>query len=227
MISKCFFQLSMCSNFRGKVLKALFFFQHSTSHSNNVDHLTISRRLLAEVSRALGRTLAELSNLSAVASIHPFAPDPWMSLADAYDRLREEEAVHLPVSGGRHKLREEAAAFCLVRANVLLRTVDKTVRSFARAANKRQEEEIKERLKEKRLSAEEADRMELFASMDVFGRREGEEVGRGREFEDLGKSARQRAIEESYREEAEGTGSEDEVEIVSKFEKEWLLFLVE
>ncbi len=165
--------------------------------------------MLAEVSGAMGENMARISHLSAVVAVHPFAPSIWLKLAEAYEGLGEAEAEPLPISGGEFRLKSRARAFCLVRSHVLLRTVEKTVRAFAKTANEKRKSAIKSTLEEMKLSSEEVDRMELFASMDVFNRKD-EDEDKG-EFEDLGRSARQRAIEESYREGEGEKNMEDHV----------------
>ena len=207
-----------------------------TSSPTNPDHLTVSSSLLAEVAHAGGQTLPELAHLATVIQHHPFAPEYWHRMGAAYCRLNEDDASLLPLSKDHKKT---TAAFCFVRTFVLLRTVESSVKSFAKRSNDANKKAAKDAIEKLGLKPEEVDRIELFASLDVFNRGGGggasgdEKADKGKEdFEDLGRSVRQKAIEESYREKGE-EGLDEEMDAaralrnVDNFEKHWFMFIVE
>ena len=102
--------------------------QHETSHKNNEDHLTVSLGLLSEVHRASGDHLSALKCIAQILSYHPFVSDFWLRMAGSYSSVSDTST--LPRVSSRY--RTEAAAFCRVRAAILLENVSGTVKSFVK-----------------------------------------------------------------------------------------------
>ena len=198
------------------------FLQHATSHRNNEDHLTVSLGVLSEVYAACGDHLRAISCLGQVITYHPFVSDFWLRLASSYCSVPDTSTLP-PISS---KFRREVAAFCRVRAAVLLDNVASTVKSFVKEKNGVLLAEIKKELDVLKLPQELIDRMELFAAMDIYAARDKAEAAASGDFQDLGGSARLKAIEEGFR--TDGLTAEVAAcDSAEAFEKEWFSFLVE
>ena len=116
--------------------------------------------------------------------------------------------------------------------------MERSVVGFAKDRNEAVKKELRDKLHrfKDEVTDEEADRMELFASMDIFnrhsqGKKEDPDDG---EFEDLGKSVRLKSIESEFQDalvEARSRHSEESRSCERTFlavkEKEWFSFLDE
>ncbi len=117
--------------------------------------------------------------------------------------------------------------FCLIRAHVLLRSVEKSISGLTKETNKRRLEQVKLEVKGLKLDTVDVDRIELYASMDVFRPKKAdreqreEEDEEEKEFEDLGSSSRRKKAEQY---EATMMKTDD---AIAKFEAEWFSFMVE
>ena len=71
--------------------------------------------------------------------------------------------------------------------------------------------------------------MELFAVMDIYAAKDKTAAAaEGEEFQDLGRSARLRAIEEGFQRENDGSAEDEWVGgKLEAFESEWFSFLVQ
>ena len=208
-----------CNKTAGRL--GAFSFQHATSHRNNEDHLTVSLGVLSEVYAASGDHLRAISCLGQIITYHPFVSDFWLRLASSYCSVSDTSTLP-PVSS---KFRKEVAAFCRVRAAVLLDNVASTVKSFVKEKNSILFAGIKKELDDLKLPQELIDRMELFAVMDIYAAKDKAEAAANGDFQDLGRSARLKAIEEGFR--TDGLTAEVAGDSVEAFEKEWFSFLVE
>ena len=187
--------------------------------------MTVSLGVLSEVHRASGDHLEALACIAQIISYHPFVSDFWLQLAASYSSV--SDASTLPTISS--KFRTEVSAFCRVRAAILLENVSGTVKSFVKEKNATLVGEIKRELNALKLPQELIDRMELFAVMDIYAAKDKTAAGgdEKEEFQDLGRSARLKAIEEGYQRK-DGCAA---VEVVGgkldAFENEWFSFLVE
>ena len=93
---------------------------------------------------------------------------------------------------------------------------------------------IKRELNALKLPQELIDRMELFAVMDIYASKDktgaAAEGEKEEDFQDLGRSARLKAIEEGYLHRDDGSAEEGSVGgggMLEVFENEWFSFLVE
>ena len=93
---------------------------------------------------------------------------------------------------------------------------------------------IKRELNALKLPQELIDRMELFAVMDIYASKDktgaAAEGDKEEDFQDLGRSARLKAIEEGYLHRDDGSAEEGSVGgggMLEVFENDWFSFLVE
>ena len=88
----------------------------------------MSLSVLSEVHRASGDNLAALACIAQIISYHPFVSDFWLRMAAAYSAVSDASTLP-PISS---RFRTEVAAFCRVRAAILLENVSATVKSFVK-----------------------------------------------------------------------------------------------
>ena len=188
--------------------------------------MTVSLGLLSLVHARRGDHLSNIHCLTGILRHHPFVQDFWSRLGEAYLAAEDTDLAQLPLSS-RH--RTLCAAFCLIRSVVLLRTVEKSVKGFVKAGNLNKQAADSAKMDALKLKLELTDRIQLFATMDVYNRQQQQQ--KEEEFEDLGRSVRMKALESSYEgaEEKEGGAQECDlaVKAVSEFENEWFGFLEE
>ena len=184
--------------------------------------MTVSCNLLASIYEIKSDFLKEISNLCTIISNHPLVPEFWIRLGKSYSKL---ECLNLPISS---KFSKQVQSFCFIHALILLKTVERSVKSFSKDKNEKLQIDLKFKLKEMKLSEEEYERTEMFASLDIFKKRDVEKDDEKAEFEDLGKSVRLAKIEAAFQEAQEqDEKDQNDLEIVSAFEKEWFSFVIE
>ena len=186
--------------------------------------MTVSLGVLSEVHRANGDHLEAIACLAQIISYHPFVSDFWLQMASSYSSISVASTLP-PISS---KFRTEVAAFCRVRAAILLENISATVKSFVKEKNATLIGQIKQELNALKLPQELIDRMELFAVMDIYAARDKTAAAaeEKEEFQDLGRSARLKAIEEGYQRK-DGLAVEIAGGKLEAFEIEWFSFLVE
>ena len=216
-----------------------FLFQHETSNPTNNDHLNVSLGLLALIHHEKKRFTEEAAAIARVIRYRPFFPDHWIRLYHAYTGMTSPGLEPVPSPFAQKNL-EDIRAFCLIRALVLLQTVQKSVQSFSKTKNEAAQTEVTAQVRALKLHPEKADRIQLFASFDIFNRYgDGKEEAEGAVdsdknpgddgFEDLGRSARMNAIQKSFENapSAGQTRDEDADKVLEAFEKQWFAFIEE
>ena len=181
----------------------------------------MSLGVLSEVHRAGGDHLEAMACIAQIISYHPFVSNFWLQMAATYSSV--SDASNLPPISS--KFLTEVAAFCRVRAAILLENVSGTVKSFVKEKNATLIGEIKKELDALKLPQELIDRMELFAVMDIYAAKD-KAAAAEENFQDLGRSARLKAIEEGYQSKG-GSAAEIVGGKLEAFENEWFSFLVE
>ena len=115
--------------------------QHLTSHPTNPDHLTVSFGLLATVSRLKGDHCQEFLLLVRILKHHPYVHGFWARLGEALTEIPEAERTDF---GKRYP--KEMICFCLVRAFILLQTVEGSVKAWVKERNQKEQKELKEKV---------------------------------------------------------------------------------
>ena len=183
----------------------------------------MSLGVLSEVHRAGGDHLEAMACIAQIISYHPFVSNFWLQMAATYSSVSDASTLP-PISS---KFLTEVTAFCRVRAAILLENVSGTVKSFVKEKNATLIGEIKKELDALKLPQELIDRMELFAVMDIYAAKDKAAAAEEKEdFQDLGRSARLKAIEEGYQSKG-GSATEVVGGKLEAFENEWFSFLVE
>jgi hypothetical protein len=157
-----------------------------TSSPVNPDHLSVSFNLLAEVFHERNEIELEAKCLGAVIGNHPILPDMWTRLGRAYSEMSRKD---------RRKKFYAAAAF--FRGLELLKSVEKTVSDFVKEINVSSQQRIKQEIESLNLDSQMLDRISELVAKNLKSE-EPDETG-VTEFEDLGKSARLKSIEDSFR----------------------------
>jgi len=204
---------------------------HSTSHENNIDHLTVSHGLLAEVYRILDRHAQELEHLAKAITIHPFYSDNWMRLGLLLKRWSKNTEQLVPAQLEiLKKHTKDCYAFCFIRTLILTRSVQKTVLSFAKAKNVRCQKIMNEKIRDLKLSEDVYERFELFASMDLHANRynrDDKEDDEKEEFQDLGSSKRASDLEKSATSNEALIKNLKDSDFLINFQNNWFSFIVE
>lgn len=224
-----FEEVKICGEFILLVL--LILLQHSTSHENNIDHLTVSHGLLAEVYRILDRHAQELEHLAKAITIHPFYSDNWMRLGLLLERWsKNTEQLVPPQLEILKKRTKDCYAFCFIRTLILTRSVQRTVLSFAKAKNVRCQKVMNEKIGDLKLSEDVYERFELFASMDLHANRynrDDKEDDEKEEFQDLGSSKRASDLEKSATSNEALIKNLKDSDFLINFQNNWFSFIVE
>ena len=169
-------------------------FQQMTSHPNNPDHNTVSYNLLAAVFHARKEFEQEGACLGAVILNHPLLPDLWVRLGRSYVEMASDEKKSTDVSRLR---RLSAASFA--RCKLLLKSVERSVTDFVKDKNLAQQGRIERELESLNIEREMLDKIFELVSKHLKSDDLADDEPAPAEFEDLGKSVRMKAIEESFR----------------------------
>lgn len=165
-----------------------------TSHPNNPDHNTVSYNLLATVFHARKEFEQEIACLGVVILNHPLLPDLWARLGHAYVEMSSDGKKSNDVLRLR---RLSAASFA--RCKLLLKSVERTVSDFVKDKNLVQQGRIKHELESLNIEQETLNKIFELVSKHLKSEDLAEDEPAPAEFEDLGKSVRMKAIEESFR----------------------------
>jgi len=190
---------------------------YSSSVPSNIDHMTVSTNLQFDIAaaastdeEAMEKTSAESSDLlmqdywlRSLIELHPLVPRYWLSLAKLFKK----------------KGKRMECFFCLVRANELLRAVEKSVGSFAKDNNAKMKLLVEESMAELGTLERTYASVKVSMTSDIFGKNENIDTG---DFEDLGRSARLKKMEEAFAEKDNDTqGDEDYEEFIFRFNQKW------
>ena len=142
----------------------------------------MSLGLLARVHRATEDVKNELNCRCRIATIHPYVPDFWIKIGEAYSKMGPSDKITLGhptrtvtakqlvnwflIAGEEYY--PQIIGFCYIRAILLLKLVENSVKDFVKVRNSKLQGDLKDRLKELKLIPEVQDRVQLFASMDLY-----------------------------------------------------------
>jgi len=173
---------------------------YSSSVSTNVDHMAVSISLHLDIALASKDELLEEYWLMRLIELHSLVPRYW---------------VHL---GNRFKKKERIleSYCCLVRAWELLRAVERSVGSFAKESNAKMKLAVEDALDKLEIVDRTYDEVKIAMTSDIFGTGDVD----AEEFEDLGRSARLKKLEEEF-EEADVKGDDDVEEFIDRFNHKW------
>ena len=176
------------------------------------------------------RKIEECFFLIKLIEYHPFVPHLWSRFEIAFSACDKND---FPESLSFPKFELQVREFCLNRSLVLLNSVEKTVKSFAKQSNVNLQKSVAERRRNIRLNMEEKDRIELYASMDIFQRelRNNPDTRDDEEFKDLGSSKLRKTIEDnddmSTHDGAKEILENSKLFCFQNFEQNWFSFLFE
>ncbi len=154
----------------------------------------MSYNLLAAVFHARKELEQEAGCLGAVILNHPLLPDLWIRLGRSYVAMSADDKN----SNNVIRLRRLSAA-SFARCKLLLKSVERTVTEFVKDKNLAQQGRVDQELESLNIEREILDKILELVSKHLKSDDLGDDEPVPGEFEDLGKSVRMKAIEESFR----------------------------
>lgn len=175
---------------------------YSSSVSSNVDHMAVSISLKLDIAVASQYDLLEDYWLRRLIELHSLVPKYWLQLGN---RLRIKDKI-------------VESYCCLVRARELLRAVERSVGSFAKEGNAKMKLVVEDAIDKLEIADRTYDEVKIAMTSDIFGTGDTD----AQDFEDLGRSARLKKLEEEFSENETGVKGDDDVEeFIEKFNHKW------